>query len=129
MYSEQLTLCKTPTVHTCLRALFVMKDKIKIVVLICQSTEKLNYCWMQRMFSTFCSCLSQCQFRVLILSTGFSETWGLGSIVLLLCNVTSYACYTDKALLLKSKLCQCQPCWIRHFQRAFFPPLLSWVLK
>lgn len=44
MYSEQLTLCKIPTVCTCLGALFVMKDKIKIGVLICQSAQKRNYC-------------------------------------------------------------------------------------
>lgn len=123
MYCEQLTLCKIPTVCTCLEALFVIKDKTKIGVLICQSAAKLNYSWIQCMFSTFHSCLIQCQFKVLSLSTRFLETWGLGAVVLQLCSVTSYTSHTDKALLKKSKVCQCQPCWIRHFQ-TFFPPLI-----
>lgn len=44
MSSEQLTVCKILPICICLEALFVMKDKIKIGVLICQNAEKLNYC-------------------------------------------------------------------------------------
>lgn len=121
MYSEQLTLCKILTVCTCLEALFVIKDKTKIGVLICQSAEKLIYSWIQCMFSTFHSCLIQCQFKVLSLSTRFLETWGLGAAVLQLCSVTSYTSHTDKALLKKIQSLS-MPAMLDHALLEFFLP-------